>query len=99
MSAHGFRRKLSQAAAGIVLGGFASGATACPFCTTDKGDSLQSYYTSTILLSFVPLAIFGSIFLWLRRNARRVAGDGRSALPGTNGTNGTDGAPPSDATS
>jgi len=54
--------------------------SACPFCTADRGASLQYYFGATILLSLVPLAIFGSILIWLRRSARRAATDFRATV-------------------
>ena len=55
----------------LALGWWTALALACPLCSASKGDSLSSYFGATALLSIVPIAIFGSIALWLRRNARR----------------------------
>lgn len=78
------RRALGvTATTALALGWWSALALACPLCSADKGDSLRSYYGATLLLSVVPLAIFGSIALWLRRAARRAAEHAKrpSAVP------------------
>jgi len=69
----------------LVLGCWAGVALACPLCSASRGDSPTSYYGATALLCLVPIAIFGSIALWLRRNARRVAGHDVPAGPPSGG--------------
>lgn len=51
----------------------AGSAAACPLCQAVGSESLKAYIGPTILLSAVPVAILGSIALWLWRAGRRTA--------------------------
>ena len=72
MNSNPWRRALGPSAvAALALVSSTGFALACPLCSANKGDAPTSYIGATALLSIVPIAIFGSIALWLRRNARR----------------------------
>jgi hypothetical protein len=48
-------------------------AMACPYCYASSGTHLlHTYYLSTVLLTLLPFAIIGSIFVIARRVGRRT---------------------------
>ena len=66
------RRALTVATCGASLALTTSSLDACPRCLGSTGDgALTAYYLSGAVLSLLPLAIFGTIFLFVRRQARR----------------------------
>lgn len=73
------RRAVALAWGAAIAVGQSGAATACTFCQAAGGNSLRAYIGPTILLSMVPVAILGSIALWLRRssvNSTKPPGEG-----------------------
>ena len=53
---------------------------ACPTCINAVEESRMAFLITTGLLSFLPLIMMGSFFLWLRARAREIAREEAEAL-------------------
>lgn len=59
------RKPATAAAFGVALSALgAAPALACPNCFAAKENVLWAYYSTTVLLSLLPLALFGAIALY-----------------------------------
>jgi hypothetical protein len=47
-------------------------ASACSVCYAGAEESRKAFLLTTVLLSMLPLAMFGSLFWWLRRRFREL---------------------------
>ena len=56
------------------------GAAACSVCYVGAEESRKAFLLTTVLLSVLPLAMFGSLFWWFRRRFRESA-DRASSSP------------------
>lgn len=54
----------------LVIGVLPSSVWACSVCFASRGASLQAYYGTAVLLSLLPLAMFGGLFFWIYRRHR-----------------------------
>lgn len=62
------RARISAALAALAIVSIAGVAHACPVCFDPNESNRTAFYLTTILLSALPLAMGGGIFLWVRKN-------------------------------
>jgi hypothetical protein len=73
------RRAAFTAGAAIAAAGLASPALACSVCFVGREQTLAAFYGTAVLLSLLPLALFGSLGFWLHRRIKAAARQGAGA--------------------
>ena len=65
------RRRLPALVATLLI--LAPGAAhACAVCFDPRAESRAAFLATTAFLSFLPLGLIGSLFVWLRRRSRAL---------------------------
>ena len=56
----------------LCMGLWPDAAAACSVCYAGAEESRKAFLVTTLLLSMLPLAMFGSLFWWFRRRFREI---------------------------
>ena len=72
---------MKRALPAFVLIAWPAAAEACAVCFSAADQNRAAFLVTTIVLSLLPLGLIGGGLLWLRRQARRLAGEADGETP------------------